>query len=74
MQTSIKHINPPKNRKRIEKLKEIKIDDKIEFLKPLGFFDYIKLQQNSKCVISDSGTISEGLNSWISSNYDQSCS
>ena len=49
----------PRTRKRIEKLKEIKIDDKIEFLKPLGFFDYIKLQQNSKCVISDSGTISE---------------
>ena len=49
----------PRTRQRIEKLKEIKLDDKIEFLKPLGFFDYIKLQQNSKCVISDSGTISE---------------
>jgi len=49
----------PRTRQRIEKLNDIKIDDKIQFLKPLGFFDYVNLQQNSKCVISDSGTISE---------------
>lgn len=49
----------PRTRQRIEKLKDIKIDNKIHFLKPLGFFDYVNLQQNSKCVISDSGTISE---------------
>ena len=41
------------------KLKNIKMDARIKFLKPLGFFDYVNLQQNSKCVISDSGTISE---------------
>jgi UDP-N-acetylglucosamine 2-epimerase len=49
----------PRTSQRIKKLKNISIDNRIQFLKPLGFFDYVFLQQNSKCVISDSGTISE---------------
>jgi UDP-N-acetylglucosamine 2-epimerase (non-hydrolysing) len=49
----------PRTKLRIEKLKNIEMDKRIQFLKPLGFFDYVNLQQNSKCVISDSGTISE---------------
>ncbi len=48
----------PRTRKKLEEI-EIMIDNRIKFLKPLGFFDYIKLQMNSKCVISDSGTITE---------------
>jgi UDP-N-acetylglucosamine 2-epimerase (non-hydrolysing) len=50
----------PRTKDRLEKMKnKIKPHRLISFLKPIGFFDYVFLQQNSKCVISDSGTISE---------------
>ena len=41
------------------KLKITKIKKNIKIVKPLSFSDYIKLQKNSRLVISDSGTISE---------------
>ena len=49
----------PRTTKKIIENNQTKMNDKIMLLKPFGFFDYIKLQQNSFCVISDSGTISE---------------
>jgi len=49
----------PRTAKRLETLKNIKLSNKISFLKPFGFFDYVKLQMSARCVISDSGTISE---------------
>ena len=49
----------PRTRKRIDAQKSIQLDPKVIESKPLGFFDYIKLQQEAACVISDSGTLSE---------------
>jgi UDP-N-acetylglucosamine 2-epimerase len=49
----------PRTRKRLEKFGKITLDKRIQFLKPFGFFDYVRLQKNSLCSISDSGTISE---------------
>lgn len=50
----------PRTLKRIEQLSEtILINEKIQFLKPFGFFDYVNLQQHALCTLSDSGTISE---------------
>lgn len=48
----------PRTRKKLELLKK-DFSPLVEFMKPLGFFDYIALQQNSYCAISDSGTITE---------------
>ena len=43
------------------KIKEMGIEFNalIRCIEPLGFFDYVKLQSDSRCVLSDSGTISE---------------
>lgn len=49
----------PRTRKRLEKLKNYRQSELIQFLKPFGFLDYVHLQMNAKCVLSDSGTISE---------------
>jgi UDP-N-acetylglucosamine 2-epimerase (non-hydrolysing) len=49
----------PRTRKRMEILDDIKMDPLVQFLKPFGFIDYIYLQMNALCAVSDSGTISE---------------
>jgi len=49
----------PRTRKKLEAVENIETDIRVRFLKPFGFLDYVHLQQYAKCVISDSGTISE---------------
>lgn len=49
----------PRTRKKLDLLENKKVDKRIQFLKPFGFNDYVNLQMNALCTISDSGTISE---------------
>jgi UDP-N-acetylglucosamine 2-epimerase len=49
----------PRTRSRLEQLGAKQQNSLIQFLKPFGFFDYVRLQSEAMCVLSDSGTITE---------------
>lgn len=49
----------PRTKKRLDSMELDKLNPHIQFLKPFGFCDYIKLQMEALCVVSDSGTITE---------------
>ncbi len=49
----------PRTRKRLDALNMGEMNPNIQFLKPFGFCDYIKLQMEALCVVSDSGTVTE---------------
>ncbi|QWD24972.1 UDP-N-acetylglucosamine 2-epimerase (non-hydrolyzing) [Polynucleobacter paneuropaeus] len=49
----------PRTQKKLNEMELGALNSKIQFLKPFGFCDYIKLQMEALCVISDSGTIFE---------------
>jgi len=49
----------PRTRKRLDTLGLGNISPLIRFLKPFGFCDYVRLQMEALCILSDSGTITE---------------
>jgi len=49
----------PRTKKILDGMELGRLNPHIQLLKPFGFCDYIKLQMEALCVISDSGTISE---------------
>jgi len=57
-QMPIVYSTHPRSKKRIEE-RGFEFHPLVRQLKPFGFFDYNKLQLNSFCTLSDSGTLSE---------------
>jgi len=50
----------PRTRKRIEALSEVPaLHDLVRLSEPFGYFDYVRLQRDAFCTVSDSGTIAE---------------
>jgi len=49
----------PRTRNRLESVGVSALALEVQFLKPLGFLDYVNLEMNAFCVVSDSGTITE---------------
>ncbi len=49
----------PRTMLKLKDRNKLNLNEHIIFSKPLGLFDYVFLQKNSYCVLSDSGTITE---------------
>ena len=49
----------PRTRARIEEAGGLDVGGAVQFHEPFGLLDYVKLQKNAFCTISDSGTLAE---------------
>ncbi|MBY6053353.1 UDP-N-acetylglucosamine 2-epimerase (non-hydrolyzing) [Cytobacillus firmus] len=49
----------PRTKSKLEKTSFISLHSKIEFHEPFGFFDFVSLEKNAFCVLTDSGTVQE---------------
>jgi len=49
----------PRTRSKVEKFGVNISGDLLRFIEPLGFFDFVRLEQTAFCVLSDSGTVQE---------------
>ena len=49
----------PRTEQRLRELGVASLDACLRFLPPFGFFDFVRLEQAARCVISDSGTVQE---------------
>ncbi len=59
-ETNIKLIvsTHPRTRNKLNTV-NIELHDNIQFCEPFGFFDFIRLEKQAKCIITDSGTVQE---------------
>jgi UDP-N-acetylglucosamine 2-epimerase (non-hydrolysing) len=49
----------PRTRERMQSFKVVEDNPELRFLPPFGFFEFITLEKNAFCVLSDSGTVQE---------------
>jgi UDP-N-acetylglucosamine 2-epimerase (non-hydrolysing) len=49
----------PRTMKQLEKGTQVTLSAQVRFVRPFGFFDYVQLQLNAFCILSDSGTLTE---------------
>lgn len=49
----------PRTKDKMRKYSISLMSNKITFMPPLGLFDFVKLEKNALCVLSDSGTVQE---------------